>query len=349
MLGQPSASSAHVPPAHERAHWEPCDQELFERAVTARVDMTKYLYPHVWERPCLLEMKESARQKNRQLITLAENGTTSGSFLDLISHEDLCCELVRWLRAVDVARCACASVLACRALFTSNMVLACAEAMLVRVGDGGIVRTSTLSCATRTRFPFLAPLLTPLLTTGGDWQITQWTLERVHLCEAPPLPLIRFSFADDSLDHHAHRAIAQIADVLRRHPNVRVRVCGHSRPSGPPALCAALAQARAAAVRCALLRRLADVLPWSKEDASAGVREGGYDEGDDLDEVLEFYEVRLIGSGNMEAQGLWHPSGRKLPEGESNGQCVQVEVRGLTEPHQDPHTETDVQMHDQST
>ena len=165
----------------------------------------------------------------------------------------------------------------------------------------------------------------------------RWTLERLHLCECPPrFPKIFFAFAyptsspasviwtvtlsreetrslcaatpprcrsDELSGATAARRLARVAAILRRHPALRLRIEGFAQSNAPPSLGRAVAQARAAAVRRALLLEHLprDEAPWRDEDANDGVREGGYDESSEAADsglglgLVDFYRPRAIG------------------------------------------------------
>ena len=102
-----------------------------------------------------------------------------------------------------------------------------------------------------------------------------WTLERLHLCEHPPrFPSIFFKFAADAIEDGGGQSseIAKVAALLKKHPKLRIRIHGYAQPDAPPIIGEALAQARATAVRHALLLKLAGVPEFASEDPFEGVR-----------------------------------------------------------------------------
>ncbi|CAJ1367897.1 unnamed protein product [Effrenium voratum] len=159
-----------------------------------------------------------------------------------------------------------------------------------------------------------------------------WSLERLHLClHRPRLPLVSFSFASDAISSAARRELAEVAKVLRAHPKLKLIVRGMARPDAPPDLGLALSQARAVRVRAQLLELLATEEPWQQELlAPQGLREGGYDEGSELDDVLAFYSRRIVGR-RIQAIGHWtRPSGAAVG-GSSMGQCALIDIAGFGE------------------
>jgi hypothetical protein len=117
----------------------------------------------------------------------------------------------------------------------------------------------------------------------------EWSFERLHLCLSPPTsPPISFGFATSALTTIARRQLAALADRLRPHPGLRVRVNGYARRALAPSTAQGLAcaQARAVRVRQYLLQQLQrddPASPWLDEDAGEGVRPGGYSEDTDED------------------------------------------------------------------
>eukprot|EP00913_Durusdinium_trenchii_P017728 g16660.t1 len=121
----------------------------------------------------------------------------------------------------------------------------------------------------------------------------KWSLERLHLCQNPPcLPSIGFAFASDAISINAHHELERTAAILEKHPGLRLTILGMARPDAPHELGVALSQARAVRVRSHLLGLLANSTQWQDEDATEGVREGGYDEGEDIDDTLDFYSCQ---------------------------------------------------------
>ncbi|CAE7198334.1 unnamed protein product [Symbiodinium microadriaticum] len=159
----------------------------------------------------------------------------------------------------------------------------------------------------------------------------KWSLERLHLCFAPPqFPLIHFDFANDALDEEARQSLESVAEILRRHPGLGLLVRGYARPEAPPDLGIALSQARAARVRSHLLGLLGPGR-W-QEDATEGLRQGGYSEGDpDLDRVLEFYRPRVVGR-RIRAVGCWSETDMvSRRAGLGGGQSAEIFVDGFQE------------------
>jgi outer membrane protein OmpA-like peptidoglycan-associated protein len=70
------------------------------------------------------------------------------------------------------------------------------------------------------------------------------------------LPGVYFEFASARLRPESEAAIAEVADVLRRHPSWRVRIEGHTDDVGGVEPNLALSRQRAEAVRAAILARL---------------------------------------------------------------------------------------------
>lgn len=196
---------------------------------------------------------------------------------------------------------------ACRALQIANC-----EQVLVFLGSA--------ASSSRWREPSLMP-------KAGE----KWSLERLHLCFAPPqFPLIHFDFANDALDEEARQSLESVAEILRRHPGLGLLVRGYARPEAPPDLGIALSQARAARVRSHLLGLLGPGR-W-QEDATEGLRQGGYSEGDpDLDRVLEFYRPRVVGR-RIRAVGCWSETDMvSRRAGLGGGQSAEIVVDGFQE------------------
>jgi len=181
-----------------------------------------------------------------------------------------------------------------------------------------------------------------------------WTFERlclVNRMKEPPLfmPLrgwcIPFDFASDHVEKPQKQTLDYLAGLLSRHPGLRLRIEGHARPSAPAVFGMPLSQARAARVRYELLSRVLQGVwshdrdgHWASEgDASEGVREGGYSEGEDFDAVVSFYALRTIGT-RLQARGMWSPTvisgiyGQRLAQlGCPDGQCAFVSIAGFDE------------------
>lgn len=148
----------------------------------------------------------------------------------------------------------------------------------------------------------------------------RWTLERLHLAEHPPrFPRLYFRFASDTLVPASVPRVQDVASILRRFPGLRVRIEGFGKPSAPPVLGRAVAQARATATRRMILQKLAcdpgnrikrcGTNLWRQEDPDEGVFEhGGYDEG--FPGSVEFYEPRTVGE-RIQAVGLWGRYGQR--------------------------------------
>ena len=94
-----------------------------------------------------------------------------------------------------------------------------------------------------------------------------------------------------------------------------------ARPDAPPELGLALSQARAASVRSHLLGLLSASAAWQGEDPSDGLRAGGYDEGDEIEETLEFYSQCWVGE-KIRAIGQWGHFKR-------SGQCASINISGF--------------------
>ena len=159
----------------------------------------------------------------------------------------------------------------------------------------------------------------------------KWSLERLHLCFEPPqLPLIHFDFANDALDARARLSLETVAASLQKHPGLSLIVRGYARPEAPPDLGVALSQARATRVRSHLLSLLKGSLD---EDASDGIRAGGYSEGHpDLEEVLEFYSPRVVGH-KIRAVGCWSEVDDMAPRlaylGSCGGQSAEIVIHSF--------------------
>lgn len=107
----------------------------------------------------------------------------------------------------------------------------------------------------------------------ADVRDSEWTLERLHLCEEPPrFPRIFFRFASDALDSGGHKKVMQVARLLCKHPKLRIRINGYAQPEAPHIIGEALSQARATSVRRQLLLALAQRREWCAEDPELGVR-----------------------------------------------------------------------------
>eukprot|EP00931_Biecheleriopsis_adriatica_P009391 TRINITY_DN110468_c0_g1_i1.p1 TRINITY_DN110468_c0_g1~~TRINITY_DN110468_c0_g1_i1.p1 ORF type:complete len:317 (-),score=44.30 TRINITY_DN110468_c0_g1_i1:35-985(-) len=156
-----------------------------------------------------------------------------------------------------------------------------------------------------------------LADTGEDVVASEsghWTLERLHLAEHPPrFPRLYFQFASDMLVRNSRSRIDEVVAILQQFPGLCIRIEGFGKPSAPPFLGRAVAQARAAATRQMILLRLArdpgqrarnrGENPWQHEDPSLGVfPNGGYDEG--IPGSVEFYEPQLLGT-RIQAVGQW--------------------------------------------
>merc|ERR1712224_31402 len=87
--------------------------------------------------------------------------------------------------------------------------------------------------------------------------VVKWTLERLHLAECPPrFPKLYFHFASDEMVEGLEARLQELVGIFQRHPGLCVRIEGFGNPSAPPQLGWAVSQARAAATRQRLLRRL---------------------------------------------------------------------------------------------
>ena len=158
--------------------------------------------------------------------------------------------------------------------------------------------------------------------------------------------------------------IKAAAKMLELHPGLLIRIEGHARPQARAMYGRPLSQARATSLRKALLEhlyskdaaerhvypRIVSAFGADEPSASAGVRAGGYSEGDDFVAVTEYYTVRSIGT-RVEALGVWltgsgsEADGRALYELMSytrDGQCASIMVAGFQEPTvaklQEPNT-----------
>jgi len=155
-----------------------------------------------------------------------------------------------------------------------------------------------------------------IIAPVDDKMPVRWSLERLHLAERPPrFPRLYFHFASDELVEVAKPRLLEVLDLLRRFPRLRVRIEGYGKPSAPPELGRAVAQARAVATRGLLLQALhldpgrctsiaAGTNPWEVEDPCEGYyQDGGYDEGRGRANT-RFYAPRLVGR-KLQAIGFW--------------------------------------------
>ena len=196
----------------------------------------------------MISKRYKAEEKPEQELPFA--------LLNALLDDDAILDVVRLMPAASAARLARVSKAAHERLMSSDVALWCAESrkrlLSQRAVPGDLPLAFTREC--------------------------QWTLERVHLCEHPPrFPRILFRFASDALEEGSGPSseLAKVAKLLRRHPRLRLRVHGYAQPDAPPQLGEALAQARAATVRRALLEKLADVEEFAdeaKRDRSQGVK-----------------------------------------------------------------------------
>lgn len=163
----------------------------------------------------------------------------------------------------------------------------------------------------------------------------EWSLERLHLCQEPPcLAAISFAFASDAITINAHHELERIAAILVKHPGLRLSIVGMARPDAPPELGLALSQARAVRVRSHLLDLLSELSScprWQEEEAmDCGVRAGGYDEGEEIEDALAFYSCQRWVGDRIRAIGHWE---RRPPAAHllcySTGQCAKIDVAGF--------------------
>jgi len=160
----------------------------------------------------------------------------------------------------------------------------------------------------------------------------KWSLERLHLCQSPPcLSAISFAFASDAISINAHHELERIAAILVKHSGLRLSILGMARPDAPPELGLALSQARAVRVRSHLLGLLANCPAWEDEHAiDRGVRAGGYDEGEEIEDALAFYSCQRWVGERIRAIGHW---ARRSPGAcllcYSTGQCAKIDLAGF--------------------
>ena len=227
----------------------------------------------------------------------------SGLLIQLLADDDLATAFLRCAPPVTAVRCGLTCTTACTRMQQRQLARLCARDH--RAGPAVQWPSSETH---------LRRLQQQRLTTH-DSQIqsvnvhksTDWTFERVHLwSHTPVFSVIEFGFASDALSSQAHKQIWSAASWLACHPGLRIKVCGFARQEAPSVLGKALAQARAARVRCQLLLCLRELRPecYSGEVAHEGVRDGGYSEGEDLQEVVAFYHQRVVGE-HVQAEGLW--------------------------------------------
>ncbi|CAL1150875.1 unnamed protein product [Cladocopium goreaui] len=165
----------------------------------------------------------------------------------------------------------------------------------------------------------------------------EWTLERLHLCQEPPcLAAISFAFASDAITINAHHELERIAGILVKHPGLRLSIVGTARPDAPPELGLALSQARAVRVRSHLLGLLSELselssCQWQEEEAmDCGVRAGGYDEGEEIEDALAFYSCQRWVGDRIRAIGRWERHRMRAHLlCYSTGQCATIDVAGF--------------------
>lgn len=200
-------------------------------------------------------------------------------------------------------------------------------------------------------WPHAVPILQELhalLPAGGSSQV--WTWERKFLVfdeRSPARELLRvvhvpFQFASDLLTEDAEARVARAANVLRRHPGLRIGVEGHARPGAPAIFGAPLSQARATRVRKQLLHHLRDEPAWADEVAATeadghGVHPDGYAEGGaDFEQMAAIYQPREVGRKIL-ARGVWAERGAWAEESaqafdasvSSDGQFARITLRGF--------------------
>eukprot|EP00435_Cladocopium_sp_Y103_P014937 s3895_g3.t1 len=159
----------------------------------------------------------------------------------------------------------------------------------------------------------------------------EWSLERLHLCQEPPcLAAISFAFASDAITINAHHELERIAAILLKHPGLRLSIVGMARPDAPPELGLALSQARAVRVRSHLLGLLSSCQAWQEEEAmDCGVRAGGYDEGEEIEDALAFYSCQRWVGDRIRAIGRWERRRNAATLCYSTGQCAKIDVAGF--------------------
>lgn len=210
-----------------------------------------------------------------------------------IAETDEFNELIRWMPAADSVRLSQCSRLIHERVTEPTTAQWCAES-----------RRTLLEQRQR-------PGDLPLAESG-----VMWTLERLHLCEKPPrFPRIYFGFASDEIGTEGIRRLTKVANLLKRHPKLRLCVHGFAQPDAPGPIGEALAQARATAVRKALLLKLRSVKEFASEDPHEGVRDdpsaSPWSTGDMLTST-----TRLVGGHKLQAIGRWRqmPRNRNFEE-----------------------------------
>jgi len=205
------------------------------------------------------------------------------SLLSSIAQTDEFNELIRWMPAEDSVR-----------------VSRCTRELNEKILDP----TTAAWCAESRR------ALLEKRRCAGDLPLAMgeviWTLERLHLCENPPrFPRIYFQFASDELDVTSKHKIRQVATLLKRHPKLRLKICGFAQPEAPSVIGECLAQARAVSVRAQLLKLVGETAAFSHEDPCDGLRAhrghpwSNYPEG----------ATKLVGS-KLQAIGQWRHTPR---------------------------------------
>ncbi|GMI21545.1 hypothetical protein TeGR_g6554, partial [Tetraparma gracilis] len=69
---------------------------------------------------------------------------------------------------------------------------------------------------------------------GANLDLSKLTLERLHLLERPPrFPSVFFEFGSDSLTSDSKDLFKPVAELLLRHPTMKIRVEGRVQPDAP--------------------------------------------------------------------------------------------------------------------
>ena len=225
----------------------------------------------------------SASEEAIEAEMIDEPAPPSFSLLAELLDDDALMDVVRHTPALAAARLARVSTLARSRLLDPSLAQWCAASrkrLLLRRAVAGDLPLAFEKAVEKRVAQRVAPEEpdSPLSPQEAPPPQCVWTLERLHLCEHPPrFPPIYFRFASDAIEDGCGpdgsgpaSQLAIVADLLRRHPKLRLRIHGYAQPNAPGPIGEALAQARATSVRQALLELLADVPEFADEVSARG-------------------------------------------------------------------------------